>query len=114
MRAARAGGCTFLVLNSMNKKVSKSMTSVVAKYTSDLVARRVAIPELETMIDELLCVRALSKAPVTAPETLSLAQRCHPGAGVDADYASGTGIVTLSCHQCQRPITELCVALCVL
>jgi len=42
--------------------------------------------------------------------TLYLHQRCHPKAWLEASYTKGTGILRLSCSQCQKTIEEIKVA----
>lgn len=41
----------------------------------------------------------------------NLTERCHPQEPLDASYQKGSGQVTLSCHECDRPVAVLTVAL---
>ena len=45
--------------------------------------------------------------PVT---TLFLHSNCHPNAGVEVHFATGSGVICIICHQCQRPIVNIGVA----
>jgi hypothetical protein len=35
--------------------------------------------------------------------------KCHPGRGLDVEYASG--VLTLRCHRCTATVTQIAVAL---
>lgn len=43
-------------------------------------------------------------------DTLFMGQKCHPGAGLDASYKRGSGVLVISCVACDRRITWVKVA----
>jgi hypothetical protein len=40
---------------------------------------------------------------------LAMAQRCHPGAGVDAFYHED-GTLHIECHECESPVAVVAIA----
>lgn len=48
-----------------------------------------------------------SHGPITE---LYLHQRCHAGAGLEAWYQQGSGIVILHCRVCRKPVVNIAVA----
>lgn len=69
-------------------------------------AKPLAVLELEGKIDEL-CGNPL--CPIN--HHYSLEPDCHLGAGCDVAYFKGTGVLTVSCHQCQKLVAEVRIAL---
>jgi len=78
-------------------------------YSFNVAPERIAIPEIEKMLERGCQVPGCACGGGT--DRLFLESRCHPKAGVDVCYTKGTGVLTISCHQCQRLVVEVNVAL---
>ena len=71
--------------------------------------KAMAVADLEQMIEQGCGVPGCTHKEHTE---IFLVQRCHPGAGVDASYTKGSGVVRILYHRCKQPVIVVAVALC--
>jgi hypothetical protein len=69
-----------------------------------------AIPELERMMLGG-CQVPGCKHEHKKQDKLYFRQRCHPGAGLEVFYQSGSGSVTVACRGCGLTVAVIAVAL---
>lgn len=66
--------------------------------------------ENEPLVQQDLNQMECANPDCTGEHPLFLRSACHPQAGIDAGYASATGLMHLRCFECKEPICKVLVA----